>query len=473
MRRLLTLLFCLLSAAAFGDENPLVKLETSHGDIVIELNAEKAPISTENFLSYVNKGHYDGTVFHRVISDFMIQGGGFALQDGGLVQKPMDPPIHNEGQNGLKNVRGTIAMARTPALHSATSQFFINVVDNSNLDYPSNGGYAVFGKVVKGMDVVDKIRVISTGRQNLTSRLPNGQMMTRPTPNVPGEPVVIKSAKVVEASKPETEASPTPKTDEDKGTVSLLPNIHTMSIWSLTISWAILALAFLLGSIPFGLLMAKSQGVNIREHGSGNIGATNVWRTLGKKFGIPCLILDALKGFIPVALAINLFQIGGRGLMVDFSMPEAWIITIDPAQATSVQILHILTALLAVLGHNYSPWVGFKGGKGIATSAGVLIALIPVATLILLAIWLILFFTTRYVSVASVLASCALPLVVLWGSWHHGRLQDGTWNKPLFIFALVIAVMATWKHRSNIKRLIEGTEARFSRKSKSSSETES
>ena len=222
--------------------------------------------------------------------------------------------------------------------------------------------------------------------------------------------------------------------------------------------------------MPFGLLIAKSQGVNIREHGSGNIGATNVWRTLGRKFGIPCLALDALKGLIPVLLAVNLFQIEGRSVQLAMPVPEAWVTTFSASHATSVQTLHILVALLAVLGHNYSPWVGFKGGKGIATSAGVLLGLMPVGVLILVVIFMILLFTTRYVSVASVGASCALPLLVLYGSWHHDRLQDGSWNKPLFIFALIIAAMAAWKHRGNFKRLREGTESRFKSKPKTDNE---
>jgi peptidyl-prolyl cis-trans isomerase A (cyclophilin A) len=163
-----------------------VRLKTSMGDIVLELNAEKAPITVENFLGYVKKKHYDNTVFHRVLPDFMIQGGGFATKDGKLVEKPSGKGIKNEGQNGLKNLRGTIAMARTPALDSATSQFFINVVDNGMLDYPSNGGYAVFGKVIEGMDVVDKIKAGKTVAD------PRGE------PSLPVEPVVIQSARVVE-----------------------------------------------------------------------------------------------------------------------------------------------------------------------------------------------------------------------------------------------------------------------------------
>jgi len=166
---------------------PKVRLKTTKGDIVIELNAAKAPISVENFLGYVKKKYYDGTVFHRVMPDFMIQGGGFELKDGAFQQKATDKPIKNEGQNGLSNTRGTIAMARTPVLDSATSQFFINVDDNSQkLDYPLNGGYAVFGKVIEGMDVVDKIK---SGK---TTADPRGE------PSVPINPVIITSAVVVE-----------------------------------------------------------------------------------------------------------------------------------------------------------------------------------------------------------------------------------------------------------------------------------
>jgi glycerol-3-phosphate acyltransferase PlsY len=228
--------------------------------------------------------------------------------------------------------------------------------------------------------------------------------------------------------------------------------------------WLCPLLAFLLGSIPFGLLIAKSRGIDIRSQGSGNIGATNVLRVMGKKFGIPCLLLDMLKGFIPVAIAVNLIQITGRPVQVPLAFLDAWALKLSASEALKAQIAHIITSLFAVLGHNYSPWVGFKGGKGIATSAGVLLGLMPFAVLLLLAVWVLLFLTTRYVSVASMGAAAILPLLTLWGSWHHGRIQDGTWNKPLFIFTIIIAVLAIWKHRSNIQRLREGTENRFERK---------
>lgn len=174
-----------------------VRLKTNKGDIVIELNAKKAPVTVANFLSYVNKKHYDGTVFHRVIDNFMIQGGGFALDNGSLVEKEVGKSIENEGKNGLGNDRGTIAMARTSDPNSATAQFFINVSDNEMLNFPSNGGYAVFGKVVEGMEVVDKIKVVATGTAPLTMKHPaTGEKMQLPSENVPQENVVIESASV-------------------------------------------------------------------------------------------------------------------------------------------------------------------------------------------------------------------------------------------------------------------------------------
>jgi FKBP-type peptidyl-prolyl cis-trans isomerase len=176
--------------------SPRVKLETTLGDIVLELNAEKAPITVRNFLHYADSGFYNGTVFHRVIRDFMIQGGGFTPEMEEK-QEGLRPPIKNEWKNGLKNERGTIAMARTPVADSATAQFFINVVDNvaggkHDLDTPrpqaGNAAYAVFGKVVEGMDVVDKIR---------DTKLIQHPKYPSPDAVTPEVPVVIKSAKLV------------------------------------------------------------------------------------------------------------------------------------------------------------------------------------------------------------------------------------------------------------------------------------
>ncbi len=161
------LAFLLVLGATSAFAGPKVKLETTMGDIVVELNREKAPKTVKNFLNYVRKGHYNGTIFHRVIGNFMIQGGGFTED---MQQKPTDKSIENEAFNGLSNRKYTIAMARTGAPHSATSQFFINVVDNPSLDFrsPTQGGfgYCVFGKVIKGQDVVDKIKNVPTGRKS-------------------------------------------------------------------------------------------------------------------------------------------------------------------------------------------------------------------------------------------------------------------------------------------------------------------
>lgn len=148
-----------------------VILTTNYGDIKLELNAEKAPKTVENFLAYVNAGHYDGTIFHRVIDGFMLQGGGF---EPGMKQKPTNPPVENEAKNGLKNELYSIAMARTSDPHSASAQFFINIKNNSFLDYPGQDGwgYCVFGKVVEGMDVVDKIRAVKTTRTGMHADVP-------------------------------------------------------------------------------------------------------------------------------------------------------------------------------------------------------------------------------------------------------------------------------------------------------------
>ncbi len=179
-------------------EMPQVIVATSLGDFTLELNEEKAPVTVENFLKYVEAGHYHQTVFHRVINGFMIQGGGFSLVEDKLTEKPTGKGIVNEGQNGLKNLTGTVAMARTNDPDSAKAQFFINVADNAALDYPSNGGYAVFGKVVEGMDVIDKIRSVETGRSDIVMLHPTtGKFMEMPAGDVPAKPVVIKSIEVV------------------------------------------------------------------------------------------------------------------------------------------------------------------------------------------------------------------------------------------------------------------------------------
>jgi cyclophilin family peptidyl-prolyl cis-trans isomerase len=173
----------IVTGLAGAEEAPHVSIKTSMGDIVIELYPEKAPKTVQNFLDYVKSGHYKGTIFHRVIDDFMIQGGGF---DKNMKQKPTKNPIQNEASNGLKNERYTVAMARTGFPHSATSQFFINVNDNAFLDYPGRDGwgYCVFGKVIKGMEVVDQIKKVETTTHDMNQ-------------NVPVKPIVIESATIV------------------------------------------------------------------------------------------------------------------------------------------------------------------------------------------------------------------------------------------------------------------------------------
>jgi peptidyl-prolyl cis-trans isomerase A (cyclophilin A) len=192
---LATALFAALAAG------PTVSLETSMGTIKLELDQDKAPLSVANFVEYVRAGHYDGTIFHRVIPGFMIQGGGMTAS---MKEKATRPPVKNEAKNGLRNVRGSISMARTSAPDSATSQFFISVKDNAMLDYGVGGaGYAVFGRVVEGMEVVDRIVAASTTTKG-------------PHQNVPIEPILIKKASVVEGAaaapaKPQMERPATPK----------------------------------------------------------------------------------------------------------------------------------------------------------------------------------------------------------------------------------------------------------------------
>jgi len=182
--------FFLIVVAALGcgsalAANPQVELKTNHGNIVVELYADKAPKTVANFLQYVKDGHYSGTIFHRVIDGFMIQSGGF---DRDMREKRSRPPIENEAGNGLKNDLGTLAMARTPNPHSASAQFFINLKHNEFLNYreptPQGYGYAVFGKVVKGMEVVNRIAKVPTGNAGAHQ-------------NVPREPVIIESATVI------------------------------------------------------------------------------------------------------------------------------------------------------------------------------------------------------------------------------------------------------------------------------------
>jgi len=187
MPKLLLVIFAMIFSVVAHAGNPQLELKTAQGTVVIELYPDKAPKSVENFLQYAKDGFFNGTIFHRVIPDFMIQGGGFTPD---MKQKETRAPIQNEANNGLKNESGTLAMARTGDPHSATAQFFINLKDNSFLDYPSRDGwgYAVFGKVVQGMEIVQKI-----------ARLPTANF--GPHQNVPTTPVVIESVKLLPTKK--------------------------------------------------------------------------------------------------------------------------------------------------------------------------------------------------------------------------------------------------------------------------------
>ncbi len=171
--------------SAGGGKHPIVVMETTMGTVKIEVLTDKAPVTAKNFLDYVSSGFYNGTIFHRVVPEFVIQGGGY-LEN--MTKKPTNPPIKNESKNGLKNLRGSLSMARYDDPNSATSQFFINLKDNAHLDPPAGGwGYAVFAKVVAGMDVVDKIATVATSTRSVQGT---------PFQNVPVKPVVVKSAQI-------------------------------------------------------------------------------------------------------------------------------------------------------------------------------------------------------------------------------------------------------------------------------------
>lgn len=203
--------------------------------------------------------------------------------------------------------------------------------------------------------------------------------------------------------------------------------------------------AYLLGSIPTGYLAAKTRGIDIRKVGSGNMGATNVFRTLGKPAGIFVLLVDALKGFVSCYFVGPLVY---RLLMG--STPEG----------ATLEYLKITGAFLSILGHNYTCWLKFKGGKGIATSAGAMLALMPLALAVALSVWIILFFVTRYVSVASIGAAFVLPF----GAWLAPKLLNREASPRLIVVAAIIGALAIYKHRSNIQRLLNGTENRFGKK---------
>ena len=205
-------------------------------------------------------------------------------------------------------------------------------------------------------------------------------------------------------------------------------------------SWPVLA-AYVAGATPFVYLAGKLQGIDLRRHGSGNIGATNALRVLGKPIGITVLVLDMLKGLLPVLLAMKICD------------HPAW---------------HVATALGAIVGHNYTFWLGFKGGKGIATTAGAILPIMPWALLVAVVTWVIALLTTRYVSVASIAAAVIIPVALAVQS-----LLTGAWNPVVLGFALFASTLAIWKHRGNIARLRRGEENRFGRKPATAPATDS
>jgi glycerol-3-phosphate acyltransferase PlsY len=198
--------------------------------------------------------------------------------------------------------------------------------------------------------------------------------------------------------------------------------------------------SYLLGSIPFGYLAGRIARIDIRNCGSGNVGATNVIRTLGKGYGYPVFALDFLKGFGAVKISI----------MIATQAQSEW---------NSPEMFGIVAAISSVLGHSFPVWLGFKGGKGVATSAGAFFALAPIAVLVGVAIWILTFWLTRYVSVASIAAAAALPLIILITTW-----LSRTTEKLLFYSSVCLAAVVIWRHRSNLSRLMRGTEPRFTRK---------
>jgi acyl phosphate:glycerol-3-phosphate acyltransferase len=222
-----------------------------------------------------------------------------------------------------------------------------------------------------------------------------------------------------------------------------------------------LLIGYLLGSFPSGYVIGKCRGVDIRQHGSGNIGATNVTRTLGKKWGVLVFAMDVLKGILGVRLAIALLPLltglpphQSAWLSGSLWGPEAMLghVRID---IPFDQFAGMIAGLGCFLGHCFPVWLGFKGGKGVAVGAGILIGLMPLTAIIGLAIWAVCFKASRYVSLASIIAAISLPITT-WFLYGH--------FSPLFWFALLISLIAIWRHRGNVQRLLAGTESRFERK---------
>jgi glycerol-3-phosphate acyltransferase PlsY len=240
--------------------------------------------------------------------------------------------------------------------------------------------------------------------------------------------------------------------------------VFAVRLFWLKIESVIILISYLLGSIPFGLLVAKAHGIDIRQHGSGNIGATNVMRTLGKKAGWTVFIADALKGLIAVIIAKYIADhhsmIVSQSHMGYVGASEAIfhytaVITLPEA------IGAITAAITCIIGHNFPVWLGFKGGKGMATSAGVIIGMMPLTAIGCMLVWAAVFFGTRYVSLASIAAAVALPLITM-----LLLFMGVIYGWPYFYFAVAACLLAVWRHRSNIVRLMNGTENKFVKKPK-------
>ena len=248
-----------------------------------------------------------------------------------------------------------------------------------------------------------------------------------------------------------------------------LDGVEPVQLFSVRLFWLkidglIVFLSYLLGSIPFGLIVAKAHGMDIRKHGSGNIGATNVMRVLGKKPGYTVFACDALKGIVAV--------IAAKYIADHHSLPISQVRTVYEGVDHSVihitniirlpeSIAAISAAIACIIGHNFPIWLKFKGGKGMATSAGVLIAMMPETAAGCMLIWGLVFFATRYVSLASIAAAVALPLITM-----LLLLTGQLYGWPYFYFAVAACILAVWRHRSNIGRLANGTENRFTKKPK-------
>ena len=227
-------------------------------------------------------------------------------------------------------------------------------------------------------------------------------------------------------------------------------------------------LGYLLGSFPTGYLVARRHGIDIREHGSGNIGATNVLRVLGKKPGYLVFFCDALKGLLSVRLAVLIaaaIPLPHEIEVRDFVGGKLFVHHLSGVPAPSagvIAIAGILAGLACILGHNFPVWLRFRGGKGVATTVGVLLGLMPAAFGVAAVVWLVSFFVSRYVSLASLLAAAVLPVAVWFLTRNDGPASG--FHAPLFWFSIIAAALIFWRHRANIGRLLNGTESRFNRK---------